>query len=66
MSRSTLLRQRLATLWFVAVLLLFSPLALRFESFGSWRAIPTLFIYLYGVWALIIALSAWIASTGRD
>ena len=66
MPRSTLFRQRLLTLFLIALLLLFSPLAMRPESWEDWRGLPPLFLYLYGVWAGVIALAAWIAIRGRD
>jgi hypothetical protein len=66
MPRSTLFRQRLLTLFLIALLLLFSPLAMRPESWEDWLGLPPLLLYLYGVWAGVIALAAWIAIRGRD
>ncbi len=66
MQYSTLLRQRLIALFLAAVLLLFSPLALQFEALGSWLGIPVLFIYIFTVWAGVIAATAWIIGRGSD
>jgi len=66
MPRATLLRQRLLTLFLVAVLALFSPLAVQLEPGGVWLGIPTLYLYLFVVWAAVIAVAAWILSRGRD
>lgn len=65
MPRSTLLRQRLLTLFLLALLALYSPLVGQFESFPAWRGIPALYLYLFGVWGAIIA-AAWILSRGRE
>jgi hypothetical protein len=66
MPRSTLFRQRLLALFLAAVLLLFSPLAMQPESWERWLGLPPLFLYLYGVWAGVIALAAWIVIRNRD
>ncbi|SDX85830.1 hypothetical protein SAMN05421644_11631 [Allochromatium warmingii] len=66
MPRSNLFRQRLLVLFLLALLLLFSPLAMRPESAESWFGLPALFVYLYAVWAGVIVLAAWIAFHDRD
>lgn len=68
MPRATLLRQRLLTLFLFALLALFSPLVIQSDSTRSWLGIPGLYryLYLFGVWALVIALAARILSRGRD
>lgn len=66
MPRATLLRQRLLTLFLLALLGLFSPLVARFESMPAWLGIPALYLYLFAVWAVVIAAAAWIVSRGRD
>lgn len=66
MPRSTLLRQRLLTLFLVALLLLFSPLVLQFEALGRWLGIPALLIYIFAVWSAVIVLAAWIISRGQS
>ncbi len=59
-------RQRLAALFLVALLLWFSPLVQRFEQFGRWLGIPVLYLYLFLVWAAIIAAAALIIGRDRD
>ncbi len=66
MPRATLLRQRLLTLFLVAMLLLFSPLVLQFANVGRWLGIPALLVYLYCAWSLIIGIGAWIIARGPD
>ena len=66
MPRSNLLRQRLLTLFLIAMLLLFSPLTPLVERIGHWRGIPMLLIHLYGTWAAIILLAAWITTRRQD
>lgn len=66
MPRSTLLRQRLLTLFLLALLTLFSPLVALTESARAWLGIPALYLYLFGVWAAVIAVAAWLVSRGRD
>lgn len=66
MPRATLSRQRLLILFLVALLALFSPLVVRFEAVPDLLGIPALYLYLFGVWGLVIAVAAWIVSRGRD
>lgn len=66
MPRASLLRQRLLVLFLVALFGLYSPLPGRFESAPNLGGLPALYVYLFGVWALVIAVAAWIASRGRD
>jgi len=66
MSRATLLRQRLLALFLAALFAFFSPLAARFGALPGWLGIPALYLYLFGAWALVIALAAWICTRGRE
>lgn len=66
MTRATLLRQRLLTLFLVGLLAWFTPLILRIESLGRWLGVPLLLIYLYLAWAIIVALAAWIVGRERE
>ena len=50
----------------MALLALYSPLVARFESVRAWLGIPVLYLYLFGVWAAVIAAAAWIVSRGRE
>lgn len=57
MSSPTLTRQRLTTLFLLACLALLFPLVATFELTDG--DFPRLYLYLFGVWAAIIALAAW-------
>lgn len=58
MRRSTLTRQRLVALFLVGLFLFFSPLVLLFDHSFAPFGIPILYLYLFGVWASLIAASA--------
>ena len=60
MRRSTLSRQRLATVFIIGALLLFSPVISLFDRPIAWFGIPLLYLYLFGVWAVLITAMAWI------
>jgi len=60
MRQSTLSRQRLVAVFVIGVLLLFSPVLSLFDRAADWFGIPLLYLYLFGVWALLIAAMAWI------
>lgn len=60
MRRFLLARRRLAALFLVGVLLLFSPLAALVDRQGDWLGVPAPFLYLFGAWTLLIGLAAWI------
>jgi hypothetical protein len=66
MPRATLSRQRLLVLFLAALLALFSPLLTQFESVPDLLGVPALYLYLFGVWAAVIAVAAWIVSRGQD
>jgi hypothetical protein len=66
MPNPTLLRQRLAALFLLGLLLWFSPLVLRFEQLGAVFGIPLLYLYLFGVWVMLVLVAALILSRGHD
>lgn len=66
MPRATLLRQRLLVSFLAALFAFFSPLPGHFASAPDLLGIPALYLYLFGVWALAIALAAWLCSRGPD
>ena len=66
MPRTVLIRQRLLLLYLAGVLLFFSPLILPFESLGRQLGLPLLPLYLFAVWAGIIAVAARILVQHRD
>lgn len=66
MPRATLSRQRLLILFLAALFALFSPIVVRFETVPDALGFSALYLYLFGVWSLVIAIAAWIVSRGRD
>lgn len=61
-----LTRQRLAALFLFGLLAWFSPLVTRFETAGHWFAVPVLHLYLFGVWAVLVAVAALLVARRRD
>ena len=53
------MRQRLAALGLLGIPLLTFPLLGLPE--GNWGGIPAGYLYLFGVWALLVIAAAWIA-----
>jgi len=66
MSNPALLRQRLAALFLLGLMLWFSPLVFRFEQAGAVFGIPLLYLYLFGVWVMLVVAAALILSRGHD
>lgn len=60
MRRLALMKQRLVAVFFGGVLLLFSPVLTLFDRAGLWFGVPVLYVYLFTVWAALIAVMAWI------
>jgi hypothetical protein len=54
------MKQRLVAVFFGGVLLLFSPVLTLFDRVGLWFGVPVLYVYLFTVWAALIAVMAWI------
>lgn len=58
---------RIVALVLLAVLALGWPGLALFDRVGSVAGIPLLFLYVYAVWALLIALlRAWMRGAGED
>ncbi len=63
MKRANPTRQRLAALGLLGVPMLTYPLlSLPGGTFGG---IPATYLYLFGVWAGLIVLAAWVAERGK-
>ena len=58
MNRSTHTRQRLAGVFLLGLLLLFSPVLTLFDKAVEWAGIPVSYLYLFGVWLILIVLAA--------
>ena len=63
MKRANPTRQRLAALGLLGAPLLTYPL-LSLPS-GEFGGIPATYLYLFGVWAGLIALAAWVAERSK-
>ena len=53
------MRQRLAALGLLGIPLLTFPL-LGLPG-GTWAGLPASYLYLFGVWALLVIAAAWVA-----
>jgi hypothetical protein len=62
---SALTGHRLAAAFLVGLLLFCSPIPALFDRPSSWNGIPVLYLYLFGAWAALIAVLAWILQ-GHD
>ena len=52
--------QRLAALFLLGILLFNYPLLALFNRPGIVLGIPVLYLYVFGAWAALIALLAWV------
>lgn len=56
--------QRLVALFLLGALLFGYPLLALFDSRASVAGVPLLYAYLFGAWAVLIALMAWVVEKG--
>lgn len=66
MPRGLLMRQRLAAVLLLALLVFYSPIVRLVESAPAVLRIPPLYLYLYGAWTLVVLAAAVIVSRPRD
>lgn len=66
MQQPTLARQRLTAVFLAGVLFLYSPVVILFDQPAEWLGIPVLYLYLFVVWAALIALMGWIVERQED
>lgn len=64
MMRTGLARQRLVAVFLAAVLLLNYPVLSLFDLPQSAMGIPILYLYMFAVWAAVIAAITWIVERG--
>lgn len=64
--RSALTVQRFVLLFLLGLLLLFSPLILLFQRADTVLGIPVMYLYLLGIWAGLIAATAWLLHADTD
>jgi hypothetical protein len=56
--------QRLVALFLLGALLFGYPLLALFDVVGSVWGMPLLYVYLFGAWAVLIVLMAWVVERG--
>jgi hypothetical protein len=59
--RMALIKQRLVAVFLGGLVLLHSPVISIFNQTSQWCGIPVLYLYLFTVWAVLIAAMAWIS-----
>lgn len=60
MLKASMTGQRLAALFFLGLVLLNFPILGLFESDATVFGLPSLYFFLYGVWALLVIAMAWL------
>ncbi len=60
MIKATLTGQRLVALFALGWVVVNYPVLSVFDTARTWFGIPSLYLYVFGVWAAVIALMAWI------
>jgi hypothetical protein len=65
MRRAILTSQRLLAVFLIGMLLLFSPIVSLFDRPLFWLGIPMIYLYLFSVWAILIAAMALIISSSQ-
>jgi hypothetical protein len=60
MIKATLTGQRLVALFLLGWVLVNYPILSVFDVDRVWLGIPAIYLYVFGVWAAVIALMAWI------
>jgi hypothetical protein len=58
--RLALKKQRLVAVFLCGVLLLYSPVISLFDQARLWFGVPVLYLYVFAVWGVLIAVMAWI------
>lgn len=66
MNRTSITGQRLVAIFLLGCVLLNYPILFLFNKAEGWFGIPPLYLYIFGAWALLIALMAWIVERAGD
>ena len=66
MHHSTLTRQRLVGIFLTGLLLLYSPAMTLFDQASEWAGFPLSYLYLFGVWLMLVVLAAFTVEIGRQ
>jgi len=60
MIKAILTGQRLVALFLLGWVVVNYPVLSVFDVDRAWFGVPSLYLYVFGVWAVVIALMAWI------
>ena len=66
MNRSIITGQRLAAVFLLGCVLFNYPLIALFNKPGEIAGIPLLYFFLFGAWALLILLMAWVIERRKE
>ncbi|HVL74556.1 MAG TPA: hypothetical protein VM406_00960 [Noviherbaspirillum sp.] len=66
MDRSSITGQRLVAVFLLGCVLLNYPILFLFNKAEGLLGIPSLYLYLFGAWAFLIALMAWLIERNGD
>ncbi len=66
MPHSVLTRQRLVGVFLTGLLLLYSPALTLFDRAAELGGFPVSYLYLFGVWLLLIVLAAITVEVGKS
>ena len=58
MHHSLLTRQRLVGIFLIGLLLLYSPVLVLFDRAAEWAGIPISYLYLFGIWLILVVFAA--------
>lgn len=58
MRGTNLTGQRLIGVFLIGVVLLYSPILALFDRAAEWGGFPLSYLYLFGVWLLLVVLAA--------
>ena len=58
MHHSLITRQRLVGIFLIGLLLLYSPVLTLFDRAAEWAGFPVSYLYLFGVWLVLVVLTA--------
>ncbi|MFV0665460.1 hypothetical protein [Denitromonas sp.] len=63
--RKALARQRLVACTLFAALAFNAPLLWLFDTAVAMFGVPLVFLYVFGIWAAVIAVLAWVVEVGH-
>lgn len=60
MIKATLMGQRLVAVFVLGCVLVNFPVLSIFDAGEPWLGVPLLYLYVFGLWAAVILLMAWV------